>query len=252
MMAPTAQKSGSIFPLACLLAAIAMALLLIASGLGNRWGWWGFVIGLKILTFAAFAEAAIAVVSLGGCFIGARSTKGLVMLAVAVVIAVAVLSVPLRMASAAKRLPYIHDITTDTENPPRFDDAIRRLRLDSPNTVDYEGPAVAELQRQAYPYIKPLVLHISPGKAYQAALFAASSMGWHIVSTDAERGMIEATDTTFWFGFKDDIVVRISTEGALSRIDVRSASRVGKSDIGKNAKRILAYLNEVELETATP
>ncbi len=245
-MTPAAQKNGSIFPLACLLTAVAMAVVLTASGLGNRWGWWGFLIGLKILTFAAFAEAAVAVVSLGGCFIGARSSKGLVMLIAAVVIAVAVLSVPLRMASAAKRLPYIHDITTDTVNPPSFDDAIRKLRAGSPNSLDYAGPSVAEQQLKAYPYVKPLLLALPPGRAYEAALAAARALKWDIVGTDPSLGMIEATDTTLWFGFKDDIAVRITAADGGSRIDVRSVSRVGKSDIGKNAERIRRYLKELQ------
>ncbi|HEU0306092.1 MAG TPA: DUF1499 domain-containing protein, partial [Lysobacter sp.] len=70
----------------------------------------------------------------------------------------------------------------------------------------------------------------------------ARDMGWELVAADATAGRIEATDTTLWFGFKDDIVVRVEAEGSGSRIDVRSLSRVGKSDVGTNAKRIHAYL----------
>jgi uncharacterized protein (DUF1499 family) len=73
-------------------------------------------------------------------------------------------------------------------------------------------------------------------------LAAARAQGWEIVAAVPAEGRIEATDTTRFFGFKDDIVIRVKAEGAGSRVDVRSLSRVGKSDVGKNASRIRAYL----------
>ena len=66
----------------------------------------------------------------------------------------------------------------------------------------------------------------------------ARGMGWEIAAAEAGEGRIEATDTTAWWGFKDDVVIRITAEGEGSRLDIRSMSRVGKSDIGKNAERI--------------
>ena len=71
-------------------------------------------------------------------------------------------------------------------------------------------------------------------------------MGWEIVASDPAQGRIEATATTFWFGFKDDIVVRLAAEGTGSRVDVRSLSRIGSSDVGANAQRIRAYLEKVK------
>ena len=71
-------------------------------------------------------------------------------------------------------------------------------------------------------------------------------MGWEIVGSNAEEGRIEATDTTLWFGFKDDVVVRIQPRGDESLVDVRSLSRVGKSDVGTNAQRIRAYLRKFD------
>jgi uncharacterized protein (DUF1499 family) len=70
-------------------------------------------------------------------------------------------------------------------------------------------------------------------------------MGWQIVDANASEGRIEATDTTFWFGFKDDIVIRVAATSGGSRIDVRSVSRVGRSDVGTNAKRIRCYLKRL-------
>jgi uncharacterized protein (DUF1499 family) len=140
----------------------------------------------------------------------------------------------------ARGVPVIHDITTDVRNPPVFD-AVVPLRADAPNGLDYD-PNVGELQRRAYPDIVPLVLQTGRDAAFQRALAAARDAGWAIVASDPRAGRIEATDTTFWFGFKDDVVVRLTEEDAGTRVDVRSVSRVGRGDVGTNARRIRAYL----------
>ena len=115
------------------------------------------------------------------------------------------------------------------------------LRKNATNPADYGGPEIAAQQHSAYPDIQPLALPIPNQQAFTQALQAAEAMGWAIVATNPVEGRIEATDTTFWFGFKDDIVVRIQPRGDGSRVDIRSVSRVGKSDVGTNAQRIRAY-----------
>ena len=92
----------------------------------------------------------------------------------------------------------------------------------------------------------PANLSIPPDKAFEQALAAARKMGWVIVDANAAEGRIEATDTTFWFGFKDDIVIRVNPSDHGSRVDIRSVSRVGKSDVGMNARRIRKYLKELK------
>jgi uncharacterized protein (DUF1499 family) len=106
----------------------------------------------------------------------------------------------------------------------------------------YPGGEVAAAQRRAYPDIGPLALAMPPATAFARALDAAKGMGWEIVAADAGAGRIEATATTPWFGFRDDVVVRITPAAAGSRVDVRSVSRVGRSDLGTNARRIREYL----------
>ena len=151
------------------------------------------------------------------------------------------MSCPYSWYLAAKHLPRIHDISTETEDPPQFV-AILPLRKDAPNPSVYGGPEIASKQREAYPDIKPLVLNVPLGEAFDRALAAARGMSWKIVNADREELRIEATDTTFWFGFRDDIVIRISPPDGKARIDVRSVSRVGLSDVGTNAARIRRYL----------
>jgi uncharacterized protein (DUF1499 family) len=151
----------------------------------------------------------------------------------------------------ARGIPAIHDITTDLEDPPAFKDAIPlRAAADALNPPEYQRVGklgsqeinVPEAQRAAYPDVQPLVLPQPPAEATQLAHDVARDLGWDIISVVPSEGRVEATDTTFYFGFKDDVVVRVRSESTGSRIDVRSESRVGGGDIGTNAKRVRAFL----------
>jgi uncharacterized protein (DUF1499 family) len=150
---------------------------------------------------------------------------------------------PYSQDRTAQSVPPIHDITTDTADPPLFE-AVLPLR-EGLNPVDYD-PEVGAQQRAAYPEIVPLTLDIGQEQAFRLALAAAEDSGWDIVAESAAAGRIEATDTTRWMGFKDDIVILVRPNGAGSRIDVRSVSRVGRSDIGTNARRIVNYLQRLQ------
>ncbi len=116
------------------------------------------------------------------------------------------------------------------------------MRTNAPNGVpDRIDDVTAGLQRRGYPDLVTLALPLPAEAAFAKALEAAKTMNWEIVSTRPADGILEATDTTAWFGFHDDIVVRIRPAGEHSRIDVRSTSRVGRGDAGKNADRIRKY-----------
>jgi uncharacterized protein (DUF1499 family) len=148
------------------------------------------------------------------------------------------------MMLQARRVPFIHDITTDAADPPAFV-AVLPLRAGASNPAAYGGPEVAAAQARAYPDIAPRYLAAAPAGAFEQALAAARGMGWAIVAADPAAGRIEATATSRWLGFQDDVVVRIRPDGGGSRVDVRSASRVGKSDLGVNARRIREYLRRL-------
>jgi uncharacterized protein (DUF1499 family) len=152
---------------------------------------------------------------------------------------------PINSINTARHSP-IHDVSTDTASPPQFVAVLPlRAAAKAANTTDYDAKT-AQLQKETYPDIGPLHLDAPPAQAFDRALAAARAMGWEIVASDPAQGRIEATATTFWFGFKDDIVVRIAAESAGSRLDVRSLSRIGKSDVGANARRIRDYLAKVK------
>lgn len=148
---------------------------------------------------------------------------------------------PYQQQQKAQSVPPIHDITTDPDNPPTFV-AIVPLRADAPNPPDYAGGEIIQQQRDAYPDLMTLTLAKSETEVFDAALAVVEDLGWELVDANQNEGRIEATDTTRWFGFKDDVVVRIKPGmGGATKLDVRSKSRVGRSDIGKNAERIRGF-----------
>jgi uncharacterized protein (DUF1499 family) len=163
--------------------------------------------------------------------------------ALALVVGIVAFGIPLRFQRLAAAAPPIHDITTDTANPPTFQ-AIVPLRTDSPNSLEYSQDA-ARQQRTAYADIKPLILEVPAAQVFERALFAARDADWEIVEANADQGRIEATDTTTFFGFKDDIVVRLTPLGGRTVVDVRSVSRVGRGDAGTNARRVREFLDRL-------
>lgn len=235
--------------LAFALAALA-ALAAILAGPGYRVGLWEFRTGFQILRWACYLALAGAGFGILGVLqsrpLGRRRGMGFALLAI--VIGLTAAYVPWSWRRQAQSVPPIHDITTDTMAPPEFV-AILPLRADAPNPPEYAGDSIARQQREGYPDIAPMALDEPPERAFTRALRAAREMGWEIVAAEPTEGRIEATDTTFWFGFKDDIVVRVMSAGSGSRIDVRSVSRVGRSDVGTNAKRIREYMEKIRQTT---
>lgn len=224
------------------LAALALAMLLV-SGPGTRYGLWPWQAGLALVKWGFFAGVAAAVGALALLLLLAfpRFRARPWMAVLALCMAVATIAPPLILLGQAKSVPPIHDISTDTADPPAFVGLLEERRK-APNGFAYGGEPVAAQQRRAYADIKPVIVKTAPRETTQRAIDAARAMGWEVVVADAATGRVEAIDTSTWFGFKDDIVVRVRPEGQGSRIDVRSVSRVGMSDLGANAKRIRRFL----------
>ena len=226
---------------------IISVLAMVLSGFGTRLGLWHFGTGFSILKWAAYGALTASVVSMTILIVALvqNRRRDLLIGIAGLVIGLSSAWFPWSWLQTARSVPPIHDISTDTANPPKFV-AILPLRKDAPNSTDYEGGDLAEQQRTGYPDLAPVMLPEKPEIAFEKAVAAARSMGWTLVDVDSGKMRIEATDTTFWFGFKDDIVVRVVADGRGSRIDVRSVSRVGKSDVGTNAKRIREYIDRLE------
>ena len=175
-----------------------------------------------------------------GLLAWAKAPRGRRAAALALVLGLAAAGPPLYLVAHAQGLPPIHDISTDTLDPPAFV-AVLPLRQGARNSVDVLPEALAQ-QKRGYPDIAPLRLSVPPAEAFARAERAARAMGWQIVAVAPEVMRIEATDTTLFFGFKDDIVIRVRPSEHGSVVDMRSLSRVGTSDVGVNAKRIRTFL----------
>ena len=244
------ERTLSRLPVIALLMALAAGLLMVLAGFGARWGFWHFRTGfdmLKWATYLALVAAVVSVIAIAWTWPG-RSRSGLRLGVMALILALGFAWIPWNWRRSARGVPPIHDITTDTERPPVF---VRMLPVrtadDASNPAEYGGPEVAAFQKSAYPDIAPVALDLPPQQAFERALDAARSMGWEIVDADLAEGRIEATDETFWFGFKDDVVIRVLPAGGGSRVDVRSVSRVGKGDAGTNARRVREYIERLRL-----
>lgn len=238
-------------------------LLFIVAALGAKLGLWGWQFGLGTLSIKVgppllMLGALVGVLALLAAIL-IKPRKGIAIAIIGIAIPGFALGRLAAMKATVAELPFIHDVTTDTQNPPAFGKTVlnERAKVDGVNTADYIGkkaPAktadgkpveklVSALQTKAYPEIRPLVLNEDSDVVFGKALATAKSMGWVIKEENVATGRIDATDTTFWYGFEDDITIRLRpSEGGGTIVDVRSLSRVGGSDLGKNAARVGAFL----------
>jgi uncharacterized protein (DUF1499 family) len=240
-----------------LLAGLAIGALALAAPLGVWLGLWEFPTGFQLLfnvvaTWGRTIAIAAAVVGIALLLfaraLGAGSGWRLAALAfLGALVAWVGYAVPESYRPAAS-VPPIHDISTDTEDPPSFV-AVLPLRADAPNTTEYgRSPnmtpeQLAQLTREAYPDLDTVRLPLAPDAAFDRALAAVEELGWELVEAVPDEGRIEATDTTFWFRFKDDVVIRIRPADGGSEIDARSVSRVGGGDAGTNARRLREFFD---------
>ena len=222
---------------------IAAFVLIAAGALGTRFGIWPFTVGLLMFAIGALLGLIGLIVGIIAAIVvlarGRVTERNGVLIGAAVCLVVAAFVVP--QFKTAFSVPPIHNITTDVADPPTFS-AVLPLRGDKSNPVDYDAAKLAPLQEKAYPWVKPLDSTLPPDQAFDRSLGVLKAMDIAIVDANKANGTIEGTATTFWFGFKDDIVVRIRPEGSGSRIDLHSVSRVGQGDSGLNAKRIGEFL----------
>ena len=226
------------------IAALGLAVLAIA-GPAHRMGA-SLITALAIMRWAAYIGGGAALVSIvaGVLSYRVRGWLKLSVAAVSLVIALTTVGIGVSWQQRAASAPAIHDITTDLENPPTFTAVLAR-RGNAPNRLE-RTPQLADLQRQGYPDLAPITLSTKPERAFDRALAVAQSQGWEIVTADKSAGRIEATETTRWFGFVDDMAIRLTPWGAGTRIDVRSVSRSGLNDVGRNADRIRRFLKELQ------
>ena len=199
----------------------------------------------EIMRWAEYIGLAASLMAIGAAFYTYRGRRwtGTLVSVLALILGLTAVAIPLAWQRRAQRLPSIHDITTDLDNPPAFQSILAK-RADAPNKLD-RTPQLSLLQREGYPDLAPVTLSTAPAATFDRALAVAQSHGWEIVTADKSSGRIEASDTTRWFGFTDDIVVRLTPWGTGTRVDVRSTARTGAGDLGRNASRIRTFLDDL-------
>ena len=233
---------------ALLVSAVVLLIILVTGPLGYKFSVVPLEPSLISLLIAFAGGALVFLIGLVYLFIAIQSGLGVNRNFVIVSMILGLLPVGIMgpQMAAAIDVPPIHDITTDTANPPRFV-AIVPLRQNAPNGYEYGVSEAWPAEKlgattiEAYPGLKPIKSDLSVANAVDRTEATLQSMGLQIVAVDKGAGLVEATATTFWFGFKDDIVVRVVGDGEGSTIDLRSMSRVGQSDVGANASRIIDF-----------
>ena len=233
---------------------VAGALLLVGA-LGSRAGLWLFNTGF-LVAGGGIAVALVALAwGLGGLVVAWRRAlrSELPPLAVGLAVSVVVLGAFALQLARLNSAPPIHQVSTDTMDPPPFHAIVAvRPRWANPHVYDPAQPVgddtLAEVQRRAWPELVTLRSPLGRDAALDRAARVLEGMGIEIVNVDRAVGIVEGTDTTLWFGFKDDIVVRVRGEGDGSSIDARSISRVGIADLGANARRVLRFLEAFAAE----
>lgn len=240
-------KNTSNWSIASLVFSLVGAAVLLLAGYGYQWGWWGLGTAFSWLLPGSGVLGVIGIL-LALVFGFVRwydpTRKGGAAALLSVVLALGVIGTLGYWYNEAQKYPPIHDISTDIEDPPQFRDIVP-LRAEASNDTTYGGQEKAAIQREHYPDIQTLYLDVTYPEAFSRALDAARQMPWErIVTADEEAGLIEAVDKLAWFGFKDDVVIRVDTTDAPGRtkVDVRSVSRIGQGDIGVNAHRVREYL----------
>lgn len=232
-----------------------LAAALIAA-LGSGQGLWSFRGGFDVLRWSFYAAVAGGVLAIAAYVLSRRSgvRSGRLNL-LALVVALAFGGYIARQVSTASRVPAIHDIATDLDDLPQF--ATLKLRDDYlqkvPDNDDARLAALPPLERwkmihrQGYPDVRTVRVDGDVARTTLRAEALARERGWDIASIDAKAGIVEATATTLFFRFKDDVVVRVRADraGQGSIVDMRSISRVGGSDVGVNADRIRAFLADL-------
>ena len=226
---------------AVLIVGLGALALLPLGALGTRFGFWDVGRGFQLMYTGVFVAAAVLVLGIAVLVFALRAGRKNAVLPIGIgllasIIALATMGQQYRLTTT---LPPINDITTDLDDPPAFG----ALELRGGRVLDYE-PDKGVAQRRSYSHIETERSDLAPDDASRKALTVARELGWDVLAdTDADGELtLEATATTFWFGFVDDVVVRIRPDGRGSLVDVRSASRVGSSDLGANARRIDAFM----------
>jgi Protein of unknown function (DUF1499) len=180
-----------------------------------------------------------------------NGSRGMSRILLALMLDAVVLAYPAYLGLQYRKLPPIHDVTTDPIDPPRFE-ALARLRTgDGANPAVYAGLYSAEQQRLAYPDIETMELDVPVQRAFDVTRLLVAKRKWLVIDEHEPQpprriGRIEAVARTPIMGFREDVSIRVTPDGDGSRVDIRSASRYFESDLGSNAARIAKLIDDID------
>ena len=233
-------KPGLLAKFVFIVGLIGLAALPVGS-LGCRFGLWAFTTGLAMVSTGVVLATIVLVLGIATLvFVYTRrrtADRMPALIGLAASVAVFALMAPQYMALS---LPMTNDVATDRDDPPTFEYLAANRDPDA-NFLDYTEEE-ARVQAEGYPDLVGIRAAGGADGYFEQSVAVAQALGWDIVAEDAETGRIEAIATTFWFGFQDDLVIRIRREGGDTVVDLRSASRVGLHDLGANAERVRAFI----------
>ncbi|KUO64717.1 MAG: hypothetical protein APF80_12985 [Alphaproteobacteria bacterium BRH_c36] len=208
-------------------------------------------VALNLLKLSIFGGlVALALGALATVDIWRNASRGVSRVVFGGLVAICIVGWPLTSLPTVRALPEINDVTTDTQAPPQFEE-LAAIRPTGANRADYPGEVFGAAQRQAYPDLKPLLINRSVAEAYDVSVDAVRRLGMKSVSEvppgdeAPATGHIEAVDRTMIWGFYDDVVIRVAGNRLTAQVDVRSASRFGRHDLGRNATRVRQILAEI-------
>lgn len=242
---------------AALVLAFLVPVYFLVGALGTKFHLFDWRIGFGLMTymwgkFVLIGVLAFAAIGLALAFF-TPPRRGMAAALIAMLIPALGLGYGLYVGQQAQGVAPIHDISTDLLDPPGFSDAVvaARARVPGANDLDLlnkhtrDGRAFTALQQESYGDIASVPTGLDATRAFEVAVALAREQGWALGLVDADAGAIEATASSFWYGFTDDIAVRVRADGSGARVDMRSVSRVGGSDLGANAARMRPYLAEL-------
>lgn len=259
---------------AALILSLALPVYFIIAALGVKFGLWDWRFGLGTLVAGwgpwLLGGALLIALSAVVAALFRKPRRGIGLALIAVIIPALGLAHLYQVRQASQRVPPIHDVATNLEDPPLHSPRLTALRdaaganpvyplttplgsiepYRTPRFADMARRSVGELGRDAYPELEPLVTEVDRARLFGVLADEARQRGWTIVTNDPDAGRLEATAETFWFGFKDDVAVRVRPAQQPGKliVDARSTSRVGLSDLGANAERLTEYLEDVEAQ----
>lgn len=223
---------------------LAAAALFAASVIMLRFAFTDYKLPVLIVLISSLVAFVALLLTLGALVFGQFGQMNLPRVIIALVVSVAIFLPVFLAGRALEGVPTINDIMTDTDNPPQFE-VVPTLRKPFDNSFELSEKRLA-FHRKHYGDMKPLNLDGASDTHFDKVVALVEARGWKLVASDKTKGTVEATDTTVFFGFKDDIVVRLTDVNGKTRVDMRSASRQGQSDYRVNSKRINAFLDDLK------